>query len=403
MREGPGSYFPLVLRLYEDAEVTKIKQEDTWVKVSSNNKEGWIPEHAVDTGKQKKDEESSDDPFGGMDSAFDELDSSTGKKSSTESSVTASRAEVAAAVKGFSDQYRSKRGSGSGGDITDYFDNNVNARDYLAFRRDRLGKWGWIDRQRRFYLNPDYIARITPQAERLGWAIAARLVNEYGLVENAGVRTYLTYVALLVLENSHSYSTPMQIHILDTDKVAGYACPNGFIFVTKGALKIMRSESEFAYFIAHELTHITFQHGYKELLERMPRIKAASAIDELETAVGERESDKISDELSDMADQIYDYVNQNRLEEYEFEADYWGLIYLYRAGYNPHAGVHLLERMRNLGGELESEVGELVWKGTPLQERADRLKDQIERRDFHDTNIDQEYKAAFRSKVERLW
>jgi len=44
-----------------------------------------------------------------------------------------------------------------------------------------------------------------------------------------------------------------------------YAAPGGYIFVTKGALQLMKDESELAGVLAHEIAHVTEKHVVKEL------------------------------------------------------------------------------------------------------------------------------------------
>ena len=53
--------------------------------------------------------------------------------------------------------------------------------------------------------------------------------------------------------------------ILDTEDINGYAAPGGYIFVTTGALKLMRNEAQLAGVLAHELAHINQKHIVKQL------------------------------------------------------------------------------------------------------------------------------------------
>ncbi len=53
--------------------------------------------------------------------------------------------------------------------------------------------------------------------------------------------------------------------ILDTDEINAFAVPGGYIFVTMGALKLMRNEAQLAGVLAHELSHIGQKHIFRKL------------------------------------------------------------------------------------------------------------------------------------------
>ena len=404
MRGGPGSYYELVLRLHNGAKVTQVEKEGTWMKVKVDNKEGWIPEQSTYLGeessasKQKED----DSPKSSMEDAFSELSGEEKKEDNY-----ASPAQVAAAVKGFARKYKSKRSDKTDVDFSRSFDDRINPRDYKQFRRDRFGDWNWQMAQSRFPLRTDTIPEMTPDIENMGWGIASALAQQNGLVKNYDLQRYLTYVGLIVTESSHRYEIPVQVHILDSNDITGYACPNGIIFVSKGALKVMESEAELAFFLAHELAHIVLQHGIQESKDRKTKIRADDAFSELEDDLDydERQDDKYvqtSQELSALADQMYEYIISDKLERYEFEADFWGLVYMYRAGYNPDAAVDLLQRIVDKQGDFERQIGKLMWKGASVEKRIELLNQYKDKYDMAE-RLNREYKSAYQNKKRLIY
>ncbi|NIT59885.1 MAG: SH3 domain-containing protein, partial [Aliifodinibius sp.] len=102
MRNGPGSYYELILRLNPGTEVSEIDKKQQWLKIQTNKKEGWIPERAAYVDRDKKQttpdqEEISQE----AQAAFEEL----GEQDSTKEDPYASPAQVAAAVKGFATDF----------------------------------------------------------------------------------------------------------------------------------------------------------------------------------------------------------------------------------------------------------------------------------------------------------
>ncbi|MDZ7659578.1 M48 family metalloprotease [Fodinibius sp.] len=400
MRNGPGSYYKLILRLNAGAKIAKIDKQQQWLKVKAHKKEGWIPERAtyVETNKKQMSPDQ-DEVTSEAQTAFDQLES---KKDSTKQDPYASPAQVAAAVKGFATDFTSSKTGKKESAILDDFNNFVDPDEYREFRNFRLQHWNWQKAQDRFEIDPDKVPELNPLEERAGWGIA-NVIAQQGLVKNKELQQYLTHIALVLAENSHRYETPARVYILDTSEITGYASPNGIIFVSKGALQIMRSETEFAFFVGHELAHIVHNHGIKESNKRETKIKAEEGFEELDQELGNRKAkyEETEENLTQLANEMYEYTIKDRLEEYEFSADYWGIIYMYRAGYNPAGALNLLKRIRSNQGDFKDRIGHAKWKGASLRDRIIRINSQTE--DFNlPQNFGHDYQSTFQQKVSTL-
>lgn len=372
MRSGPGSYYEMVLRVNKDAEVTFLDEENEgWLKIRIDEFEGWVPKQALISAaeaREKQRQQNQDDPFADAFSDFDDESSEAAKP-------YASPAQVAAVVKGFAKKFKSKRRRDE--TIVDYtgeFEGRIGWRDYVRFRKSRVRDGEWKVLKTTIPLQFDELPNSMLDADMIGLGIANNIAQQ-GLIKNYEVQEYLNFIGLMIAESSHRYEIPVQVHITDSDNVAGFACPNGIIFVSRGALKLMRNEAEFAFFVAHELTHITMMHGLQEMEDRRVQIKAAGAFAELEDELNydEMEDDeyvRVSNELSDFADQVYEYLVAEKLEGYERDADSLGFVYMARAGYNPAAGLSLLQRfLQNEGDYADKTEGNLNWEGLSLEER----------------------------------
>lgn len=378
LRNGPGSYYELILRLNRGTIVKKQGMEEGWLQVSFEKYDGWMPDHPIYFGTEQPVSHPEDSSFAvkdRMNQLFNQF-AASGDSGSFDSPY-ATPAQVAAAVKGFARKYEIRRGA-TKVDFSRSFEKRINIREYRRFRKSRIRDYQWSVAKERFPIQTDTIPAMTPAVEKMGWAIAGVIAGN-GLVGNYELQEYLNYVALVVVESSHRYELPVQVHILDTNDVVGYGAPNGIIFVSRGALNLMETEAEFAFFVGHELAHVTLQHGVQETRDRKVKISAEKAFGELEEDMeyGERQDDKyvqVSQDLTAWTDQVYEYIISDKLEAYEHEADFWGMIYAYRAGYNPQAGLDLLKRFKQDVGDFETQIGELKWQGTDIDDRISRCQ-----------------------------
>lgn len=401
MRSGPGSYYELILRLNSGAEITEIDKQQQWLKVKAEKQEGWIPERAAYIEKNnKKTSPDQDEVAPNAQTAFEELSGDT--DSTQQEDPYASPAQVAAAVKGFATDFTSSKTKNKESPLLNDFEDFFDPSAYQQFRRARLQNWNWQLAQERFEINADKVPGIDPLQERAGWGIA-NVIAKQGLVNNRELQQYLTHIALILAENSHRYETPVRVYVLDTNQITGYASPNGIIFVSKGALQLMQSETEFSFFVAHELAHIVHSHGIKESERRRTKIKADERFDELEQELADREAryEQTEENLTQLANEMYEYTIKDRLEEYEFSADYWGIIYMYRAGYNPTGAIDLLKRIRSNQGDFQDRIGHAKWKGTSLRDRIIRINSQTD--DFNlPQNFGHDYQSTFQQKISVL-
>src|SRR5205823_8610018 len=83
----------------------------------------------------------------------------------------------------------------------------------------------------------------TPEQEQaFGEASATKLISIFGLYENPDMVKYVNLVGNTVAKQGGRGDTQYHFGILNTDVVNAMAMPGGFIFVTRGALRLMQNE-----------------------------------------------------------------------------------------------------------------------------------------------------------------
>lgn len=147
-----------------------------------------------------------------------------------------------------------------------------------------------------------------------------------------------------LVSQSQFYDWQFNLLILDSNTIDGYACPGGFLFITKGAILSCKNEAELAALIAHEAAHVIQRHGMQEIFERRTHIKMDKAFQELEAETGPEENPEII-ALEESMITSYDKIVSSRLLEYELEADKIAAVLCANAGYDPFSLSRITERI----------------------------------------------------------
>src|SRR5579862_6287402 len=82
--------------------------------------------------------------------------------------------------------------------------------------------------------------------DSIGQSVALQATNKWKLLQDQNTTRYVTLVARTVAGASIEPDMTPNVGILDTDEVNAFSGPNGYIFVTRGALVRMHNESELA-------------------------------------------------------------------------------------------------------------------------------------------------------------
>jgi len=324
LREGPGSYYPLLATLPENTALEVIERSDQWVKVKlPQQKTGWVAINCL-ADKKKPDRKTMD-------------------LAKVWSSPKASRTGITAAIKGFAQKY-GKTDPGNVDLVLRYADKTFTSKDLDAFNEQILqtpsanrGKLNMGD----IALHIDeYDPAFTEQ--QVGVGIASRITAR-GLVTGQRLRNYVNLIATTLTQHSNVYDWDFTVYIIRDKKINGFAVPGGYVFITLGALQQCADESELAAIIAHEIGHVIARHGLREMTKRLPNIKSDQAFAELDEETGE--SSEETKELEAYMEQAYEKILSKRQLEYELEADKISAVLCANAGYDPFGLVRINEKV----------------------------------------------------------
>ena len=94
----------------------------------------------------------------------------------------------------------------------------------------------------------------------LGLEMVPALIGEQKLLDDPALLGYLNSVGMWVAQQSERPGLPWRFAVIDTDSVNAFAVPGGYVFVTRGMLDLLETESELAGGFGHEISHVVRKH-----------------------------------------------------------------------------------------------------------------------------------------------
>lgn len=161
------------------------------------------------------------------------------------------------------------------------------------------------------------------------------------LIKELTANNYLNTIAnKLVPKFSHD-TIKLKFFILKNASVNAFALPNGNIYINAGLIAKLSSESQLAYVIAHEISHVIERHSLKALIDRKNTVITSHVADLLLFGTG----------------LIY-FVTAAELasfsREMEYSADLNGIRNLVNTDYDPYESIESLKRLQEVKYDEES-------------------------------------------------
>jgi len=172
---------------------------------------------------------------------------------------------------------------------------------------------------------------------RMGKQYSMQVENSVKLVQDPVVNEYVNRIGQNLVRNSDA-KVPFTIKVIDSDEVNAFALPGGFFYVNSGLILAADEEAELAGVMAHEISHVAARHGMRQMtranwaqIGTLPLIFVGGGI-----GYGIYEAAGLGLPLTFMKFQ----------RNFEAEADYLGLQYMYKTGYDPQAFISFFEKIQ---------------------------------------------------------
>jgi predicted Zn-dependent protease len=203
----------------------------------------------------------------------------------------------------------------------------------------------------------------------LGKQLAQEIERQARIIDDPIIAEYVNRLGQNLVRNSDA-KVPFTIKVLDTEEPNALSLPGGFFFVNAGLIALADSESEIAGAMAHEIAHVAARHGTRQATKgelinigTIPLIFMGGW-----TGYIIRQGAGLAIPLG--------FLKFSR--SFEREADYLGLQYLYKAGYDPNSFVDFFEKMEKLEKKKPGTLSKLFTTHPMTEDRVVAAQKEIQ-------------------------
>ena len=193
--------------------------------------------------------------------------------------------------------------------------------------------------------------------------------QQYGVYPDADLQNYVDQIGQRIVAVSGRNDIPYYFTVVDSPILNAFALPGGYVYVTRGLMVNMNSESELAFVIGHEISHVAAKHGAQALSQRRGLV-AASVLASVLFKKG-------ADKYGDWANLGVGLAVQGYGRENEFEADEFGVQYAYDAQYHPEAYTNFFETLQDRETRTPTWMEGLLRSHPPTDERIAYVKEDV--------------------------
>jgi predicted Zn-dependent protease len=204
----------------------------------------------------------------------------------------------------------------------------------------------------------------------LGKQFAQEIERSAKLVDDPVVVEYVNRVGQNLVRNSDA-KVPFTIKVIDSDEVNAFALPGGFFYVNTGLILRADEEAELAGVMAHEIAHVTARHGTRTASKA--EIAQLAMIPLILLGPGGWTGYGIYQAANFFIPLSFLKFSRN----IEREADYLGLQYMYKAGYDPNAYVTFFEKIQAEEKRRPGTIPKIFASHPPTPERIQNTQKEI--------------------------
>lgn len=204
----------------------------------------------------------------------------------------------------------------------------------------------------------------------MGKSYAGAIESSVKLLADPVVNEYVNRIGQNLVRNSDA-KVPFTIKIIESEEVNAFALPGGFFYVNTGLVLAADSEAELAGVMSHEIAHVAARHATRQMtradlfnLASIPLIFVGPGVGQV---------------VRGLAGLAIPLSMSKFSRGFEREADYLGIEYMYKAGYDPEAFISFFEKVTAKDKTKPGTLSKAFATHPPTSDRILRTQTEIDR------------------------
>jgi len=202
----------------------------------------------------------------------------------------------------------------------------------------------------------------------LGRQLAQQVEKESKILKDPVVEEYVNRIGQNLVRNSDA-KVPFTIKVIDSEEINAFALPGGFFYVNTGLIRAADDEAELAGVMAHEIAHVAARHGTEQASKGELLQFASIPLIFMSGGIGYG--------VSQAANLVVPLTFLKFSRGMEEEADYLGVQYLYKTGYDPSAMVRFFEKLQAKEKAKPGSISKLFSTHPPTADRIRKVSETI--------------------------
>jgi predicted Zn-dependent protease len=204
----------------------------------------------------------------------------------------------------------------------------------------------------------------------IGRQYATEVEKQSKIIKDPVVAEYVNRVAQNLARNS-DLTIPLTVKVIDDPGINAFALPGGFLFVNSGMVLAADEEDQIAGVIAHEIAHVAARHWASQMTKAT--LLQYATIPLIFIPMTYPVYMGISSAMNFGIPMAFLKFNRNA----EAEADFLGLQYMYKAGYDPNAYVSFFSKVVEEERRQPGSVPKIFMDHPPTADRILKSEETI--------------------------
>jgi predicted Zn-dependent protease len=220
-------------------------------------------------------------------------------------------------------------------------------KDINAIGNRRVAHHAFISQEKEIAIGKQYSEQIDKTAK---------------LITDPVINEYVNRIAQNLARNS-DLTIPLTVKVIDAPGINAFALPGGFLYVNSGLIQTADEESQIAGVMGHEIAHVACRHWASQMTKQT--IAQYAMLPLLFVPMGYGVYYGVMEAYMNGVPLMFLKFSRND----EAEADYYGLQYMVKAGYDPYSYVTIFSKVMDEERRQPGSVPKIFLDHPPTPER----------------------------------